>query len=310
MRDVIIDLYEKGWILDAISLDWQEKLSKEYNVTINYCKPKKRFFGKNIDNPPTNDITLHFIYLNAVKKSQIDIAFVTHIDKLWKRLLVAYIARQGIRFICLSNQTKYLVNRICDYQVNVENFTPNSLHFQRKNSIKNKITFGIFYRIYQDDRKKEDTLKGILATLNSFHNNAKIILYGNGFSDFKNEYKDLDIDLVSETFNKSRYQKLMKKCDYVLYHPWDEGAYSILDAATLGIPVIVSDQGFHKDISLPLGSFVFNKSEDINRYISSILSAYDNSEEFSVNSTIDNLISCNSKKPNFFSYLRAIWNRY
>jgi hypothetical protein len=58
---------------------------------------------------------------------------------------------------------------------------------------------------------------------------------------------DLEVEYISN-FEKKLYCQIFMHADYFLYFGFDEGSMGYLDALSVGVTPIVSNQGFHKDL--------------------------------------------------------------
>ena len=255
-RSVQIVCYKRGWILEAIATQWQRIISSESSCSecsLVYGSPELGY-----------DLYIHFIWYDAVPvNGAINIMYVTHIDHWWKAIKLVQLARMGCEFVCMSGQTRFLVNKYIASE-STRFILQESLHFGSiRNERSKPLTFGMFFRIQEDGRKSNKDIVNVMKFANDNSDCCQLILFGDGYSDLIRPYKKIVASVYSENFDKENYQAQMKKCDYILYFGFDEGAISILDAATLGIPVFATNQGYHLDLVLPKGSFLFDKSERV-----------------------------------------------
>lgn len=265
--NIQIVIGERGWIIEAIGKQWYEFFLDSLcnsKIEINYGEPR---IGA--------DVYFHFIYLNA--KPVIgarNIVYVTHVDYFAKGLVLLKLAMQGVEFVTMSVQTKDLVERFVPGVV-VYCVTPSSLHFIETNKTQNKrLIFGLFFRIYPDKRKNNEQLASLIRLVEDNPNNSSLIIYGSGFEKYINKMNGDNISYDNSHFSVDAYRAYLTRCDYVVYLGTDEGAISVLDAATLGIPVLATKQGYHKDITLPKGSMLFKDGKDVIVAIKNMLNSY------------------------------------
>ena len=261
---VEIVCYKNGWIYEAIAEDFFKQIKDKYpNRDIRITKyPTLR----------EKVIYIHLWFMVAIEpiRNSRNIYYVSHLDKLKKIIKIIKLAKLNSEFLCMSQETaEYLSNIIRNKKIYA--VSPKSFHFKNKKSNNKKITFGLFTRIYKDKRKKDKLIRKFIDIINSSSNkNAELIIYGEGFENIiKNQSKNIIYDKTK--FNKNTYIKYHNKCDYVVYFGQDEGAYSILDAAANGKKVISTNQGFHKDINLSIGSHLVNNPIKIIEIIGSLI---------------------------------------
>jgi glycosyltransferase involved in cell wall biosynthesis len=256
MKKIQIVVEEQGWIISALANQWFELFKKKYaNYSIELV------FG----NPVLGaDIYIHFIYLNAKPVyGARNIVYVTHVDYSVKGLFLAKLAMDGVEFISMSHQTKELIQRFVHGAI-VHCITPRSIQFANSHlPLFKKITFGLFFRIYPDKRKNNDLIVSFLKIVQENIAFCNLVIYGNGFTPLLDGCNRENIFYDDSEFSSDSYRSYLTRCDYVIYFGTDEGAISILDASTLGIPVLATKQGYHIDICLPNGSMLFERGEDI-----------------------------------------------
>lgn len=253
-----IVVYERGWILESIAKSWLENLKKlNFQVSLSYDYPKV----------VEDCIYIHFIWFNAcIVPGALNICYVTHMDSYWKIFKLVKLARKNVRFICMSSETKDLISKYTNSLISAY-CIPKSLHFGEIKKF--KITLGFFSRLQVDGRKNFLALRKLIDLAEKFPEKFSLIFYGDNYELLKIK-KSENIIVINSKFDAEEYHYYLRQCDYVVYLSFDEGAMSILDSATLGIPVLATNQGYHKDLQLPLGSFLFNDSIDIIRYLEDI----------------------------------------
>lgn len=261
-KQIQLVYYEKGWIIEKIVQQWASILEASNFKTIVSFNDSKN----------GSDVYIHFIYLNTVPvKGARNIVYVTHVDKWWKAIKLILLAREGVEFVTMSRETQSLVKRYTGSSA-VYCINPVSIHFKTNQPPKKVFTFGLFFRLYDDDRKSNNAINKLVTLAEKLNPVCKLILFGAGFSSIseKNPNAASLMDIYDGPFDVVEYESCMKRCDYVVYFGRDEGAISILDAATLDIPVLAIYQGYHIDIPLAKGSMLFNHEDEILSIIKNI----------------------------------------
>jgi hypothetical protein len=254
---------DSAWIIAAIAKHWQNELSKNgHDVTID---------SQGTDR--TSQIHIHFIADNArLVDGRLNIVFVTHLDFYWKILNCIQLYKKGASFVCMSKHTETVLRKFMP-RAQIFTITPQSLHFGSV-AIPEKITFGLFFRLYDDNRKNRHAIETLVNTVAENSSKAKLLIYGAGFESILNGKPTTSITyipIVPGQFNVESYRSYLDMCDYVVHFGRDEGAISILDAATLGIPVLATDQGYHRDIPLPTGSLLLDTADAICKVIKQLI---------------------------------------
>lgn len=268
LRKIQIVCCEQGWIVEKIAQQYRTELMAEYEVPDIYFL--RDGFSEAV---PTANIILSFIYLRAKYiKESLNITYVTHVDRYWKAWLVILMANKGYSFIVMSTDTESYLKKLLGARARVVTINPESIHFN-KNNLAKKIRVGLFFRFYSDDRKNIGAVERLLEIANRHPNLLEIVTYGAGFTRLRDVYKNISISVNEAEFDAKIYQELILSCSYVIYFGRDEGAYSILDSAILGVPVLAIDQGFHKDLILPVGSRLFQNEGELLEFLSGVADA-------------------------------------
>lgn len=260
---ISIKARDSSWIIAAIAKQWQNELSRiGHEVAIDYPGADR-----------TSHIHIHFIADDAhLIDGRLNIVFVTHLDFYWKILNCIQLYRKGVSFVCMSKHTECVLRKFMP-GAQIFTITPQSLHFGSV-PIPGKITFGLFFRLYDDDRKNRNAIETLVNTVAENTSKAKLLIYGAGFEsilDGKSTNSITYIPIVPGQFNIKSYRSYLELCDYVVHFGRDEGAISVLDAATVGIPVLATDQGYHRDIPLPAGSLLLDTADAINKVIKQLI---------------------------------------
>ena len=258
---IVLDSGGVGWILEALANKCYKELDSDRHFHVSF----KVGLGD-----PGKDVYIHFIYLSAqIIPNAINIVYVTHVDRWHKAFRLIRLARSHAYFVTMSTATQALVNRYIG-PANIEPQVPKSLHFKYPLTHNNKITFGIFSNIYPDKRKNDKVIMDFLSIVSNYSNNIHVIIMGSGYQEILETNIQLSCEYLDSEFNVKDYRYNLDRCDYVLYFGKDEGAISILDAATLNKPIIAINQGFHSDIPLSIYSKLCQSPEEMLNVIQSI----------------------------------------
>ncbi len=294
-KTIQIVLDTTGWILEVLARKCYDEIDRnkeKFNVSF------KVGLGD-----PGKDIYIHFIYLSAqIIPNAVNIVYVTHIDRYHKAFRLIRLSRKNAFSVTMSTSTKKLIKRYTGIDNAIAQI-PKSIHFNSSDDCK-KITFGVFSNLYPDERKDDKAIAKFLSIANSLPENIHVIIMGSGFKDIIKANKSLSYDYFNNDFNVKDYENNMIKCDYVLYFGKDEGAISILDASTLGIPIIAIDQGYHKDIYLSKYSKLCHTSDEMNQTIENICtSSLKQHSYIDWNTIVDHILKDESRKiPSFLKY--------
>lgn len=251
MKFEVINYENNGWIFEKISKIIEEELKKKYEK-LNKCKFERVIFH------------IHFDSVKNINENYLNIIFVTHIDNIRKKIKIINLSKKkNTLFFTMSNDTKLFLSEIINPSfIYSSNFFPNLKISKKKTYI-----FGFFFRNYEDGRKNNKLIENIIKII-SESDNSKLIIYGSGFEKFIN-YNNVII--YDEKFHKSKYIKLLKKCDFIIATGRDEGYVSILDATDLNIKTIAINQGYHKDFALAKGSLLAENEKILLQILTSII---------------------------------------
>jgi len=295
-KHIQIIVYEKGWILEAIAKNWQKDILKIPCFSCELVFDKSSYA----------DIYIHFPYTKAkLVKGARNIVYVTHINFSSKLKYLYRSLQSGAEFLTMSKMTTSYIKRIFPFSITYT-IPPQSINFARKKTNK-FLTVGLFFRCYADNRKNNKAIQDLFKIAEAHAGNLHLIVYGQGFEKFIPTLNPSYITYDQSRFNAEVYEAYIKQSDYVVYYGFDEGAISILDAATLNVPVLTSKQGYHLDINLPVGSFLFSKADEINETIQKILDySFHHEENYSMDRTFEEILKNpghKNLKPAFIIFL-------
>jgi len=251
---IILDPGGVGWILEALANKCYTELKEDTRFDVSL----KVGLGD-----PGKDVYIHFIYLSAqVIPNAINIVYVTHVDRWYKAFRLIRLARSQAYFITMSTATQALVNRYVG-PVNIETQIPESLHFGYSAEHNKRVTFGLFFNIYPDERKNDKIIMDFLSIASNYLDTVHVIIMGYGYEKILKTNMHLSYEYINSEFDVETYKKNLDRCDYILHFGKDEGAISILDAATLDKPIIAIKQGYHDDMPLSIYSKLCQSPEEI-----------------------------------------------
>jgi hypothetical protein len=293
--------YEKGWIIESISRNYKLKIEKLKNVKCNLV-----FFSPN----PNKDIYFHIYYLYAKPiLGARNIIYVTHINNWYSTLYIVYLSNKysNIEFACLSLQTViFLKNIIKD--TNIYSINQESIHFKKTNDKIKILTFGIFFRLYKDDRKSKQHIINLINIAKKNKSKCRLIIYGQGFDGlFDKESQNIIYD--KSIFDKYKYKKYLESCDYVLAFGKDEGYVSVVDASSLGIKVLALNQGYHRDIKLEKFSQLHENADQIISAIKTILLASNSNlyPGYNIQDLVDKIPLFSKKNQSFLNKILLVF---
>jgi glycosyltransferase involved in cell wall biosynthesis len=153
----------------------------------------------------------------------------------------------------MSQHTKEFIN------FELDNLFADNLHVVSPipmiGEIKRKIRLAYVSNSYSDGRKRESLLIEFLTKVDPEW--LQISLMGIGLEAVHEALFDNSIETVyTNYFDITKYNELLRSCDYFIYLGLDEGAISILDAVAAGVKVITTNQGFHREIKSSRVNFV------------------------------------------------------
>lgn len=256
MVSVSIVLHEnnKGWVLEKFALKIAEKLDRQkYEVEIS-SSPNS-----------ASEIIVWMHYLNfdtsLFDSSKINFIVVPHIDNSVKLIKLQQMMRNNLNIICFSEELATRLKHIFQNDSNIF-----SLEFGNDLVQSNpKYTIGIASHVYPDKRKNEQWILDFGRK--NFRENIKFVFIGKRWLSIAKELSGLGIECEVHNPGKigvTSYEVViaqLKKLDLFIYTGFDEGSLGALDAFILGIPMLVSKQGFHLEFELDKSSYFSTYSE-------------------------------------------------
>jgi hypothetical protein len=208
-----------------------------------------------ISNEPSNDVDLnHFMmyYASQPVASTRNTMFITHVDDASKYSITKELLKKVDMGICMSRMT---IKRLVDHCVSEERLcfvTPahDGLISPRR------IRVGLTTNLYEDGRKREDLLVRLGREIG--FQGIEFEIFGEGWKKTAEDLRafgaEVNLHESSGDYLKD-YETMVKAIpgfDYYLYLGLDEGSMGTLDALAAGVPLIVTMEGFHMDLGVPI----------------------------------------------------------
>lgn len=211
--------------------------------------------------------------------------FITHTDDITKEKDLIKMRDQFDSYICMSEE---------DAQFLIElGYDPNKvfgLTLPTRNSFIRPISIGIFSNCYPDNRKNERWLLDYCSS----HEDARLLNFvflGNGWENVCSELASSNCSFEWHCASRSLpgeyfFQQLkLSNLDYYLYMGMDGGAMGTYDAYAMGIPLCVSDDGYHK--SIPDVDRLFETKDELFHHLDEICSKQKRKLKFFENHSIE-----------------------
>ncbi len=244
---------EGGWIFEALAFQWQKAFEAHGK-----CEVVQGIARAGAD------VYFHFYHGDAkLVKEALNVVYVTHISNYRHAVLIQSYAMQGALLITMSAETAEMVTTLVGNSHQVLRVLPESIHFKPADEKLKPFRLGYFSRRYEDKRKKDHLIQDIIDRVEQA-SNTKFLIFGSGWS-MGRKYKNVEID--EGAFVLENYRKYLDEVDVAIALGQDEGAISILDAATCGVPVFTTTVGYHSEIPLARGSRLFDSPEMVHEYI-------------------------------------------
>lgn len=186
-------------------------------------------------------------YSKTTKVNDRTTFMITHIDTALKLDQIIELTKKGAVGVCMSKETKdrliangVRANRICYINPAQDGM------IQPK-----KVTLGFTYRIYSDNRKRDNIILDACEGVNP--DCFRFAIMGAGWEEIVKqlEEKGFEVEYYPE-FDKQKYNELMPTFDYYCYFGFDEGSMGYLDAMAAGVGTIITPQGYHLDTGIDI----------------------------------------------------------
>ena len=222
--------------------------------------------------------------------------FITHTDDKTKEADLIRMKDQFDSYICMSEEDeKFLV------ELGFDSKKVFGLTLPIRNTYIKPISIGIFSNCYPDNRKNENWLIDYCKT-NVHAHLINFVFIGNGWERVCQELTLCNCSFEWHCASRSLpyeyffQQQKLSNLDNYLYMGMDGGAMGTYDAYAMGVPLCVSDDGYHKDI--PYVDRSFETKEELFHHLDDICLKQRKKLDFFINHSISNYVD----------NLLAIWN--
>ena len=247
-----------GWILEKIAIRLKEKFELGGSrVQI-------------LDSPLGDSDVVFYLYFghqginnrNVEKYStRLKSAFVTHVDDSAKVNQISKLYKAGVDLVFMSPAHALEISSMLGFPNPFFNILLGTDLVEAKRRMK----IGIFSKCFADGRKNEEWLVD-LAKKERLEG-CEFIFIGTGWERIRDrlEVAGAQVKLhdgIQHPYPEySEFPSFYRSLDLYLYPGFDEGAMGSLDAYVLGVKLLISRQGFHKEFALDETSFFSNYQE-------------------------------------------------
>jgi hypothetical protein len=273
---------DPGWIVGKIANDIEGYFVKK-GVTCRVGAP---------NDYKNEDICYHLGYSYAVpqKKARINSVFITHIDDKLKEKMVVSMRNTFDSFICMSKEDEDFLIQLGFGENKVFGLT-----LPIRNDYIRPISLGIFSGYYKDGRKNDKWLLDFIREEKDIHL-VNLVFIGPRWSEILATLSGYNCTFEwHSTSRKTPFeykfqQEKLSKLDYYFYMGFDGGAMGSYDAYANGVPLFISDNGYHKEI--PTIEKPFQTFDEFNNIFSKIILEQKKKIIFFKENSIDNY--CNN----------------
>jgi hypothetical protein len=241
---------DPGWIVGKIAEDIKEYLEKQ-NIICNYGKPNEY---------NNEEICYHLGYAYAVpqQNAEINSVFITHIDDKFKEDMIVKFKDDFDSFICMSQEDKEFL-----LQLGFDKEKTFGVTLAVRNDYVRPLNLGIFSGYYKDGRKNDKWLIDFIKSEKDIHL-VNFVFIGPSWNEIFPILLENNCTFEwHSTSRKTPYeykfqQNKLEKLDYYFYMGFDGGAMGTYDAYAYGIPLLITNDGYHRDIpsiDLPVNSY-------------------------------------------------------
>lgn len=257
----VLNTHNEGWIIEKLCTRLAKQLESQgfKPKIVSKCEHRSRY-----------TVFMHYQNVEVCSEHCLTkkFAFVYHVDDLQKLLIIRNLLKRGITLFFISrSQLKfvYKVLRLRSYRSRLRYIgIGTDLAQEAESMYQRPITIGIASHRYPDGRKNEKWIRD--ALISQEPQKVRIVFYGKrweGEAEFlKSRNFNVEILRIESKDFKDEYLELiqrMKEWDIAIYAGFDEGSLGILDAYFLGCDLLVSRQGFHKDLNLGEDNYFMGK---------------------------------------------------
>jgi glycosyltransferase involved in cell wall biosynthesis len=237
---------QEGWILHKIAQRLKSGLEL-LNISVKIVGEPEgdadvyfwMYFGH-------NGISQH---VKKASQSGIRSAFVTHVDDSAKTKKIAKLVKDNVDLVFMSKDHACTVST----GLGIDTFF-NILLGSDLAQFNEPYRVGIFSKRFSDGRKNEKWLIRLVRELDL--RDIEVVFVGSGWKDISSKLNALGVstirydDVENKYPNYSEFPELYKSLDLFLSPSFDEGSMGSLDAFILGIDMLISRHGFHKELDL------------------------------------------------------------
>lgn len=250
-----------AWIVGKIAEDIKSQLEKEA-IVCRYGTPRE-YGGEEVC------YHLGWAYAEPKKEALVNSVFVTHIDDSFKEMLVFSMRDKFDSFICMSKEDEAFLIELGYDRTKVFGLT-----LPVRNTYIKPLNFGIFSSCYKDKRKNEEWL---LTFCRKYDETSilNFIFIGPHWGNFVKELNKLGCSFEwhcasgNMPYEYQFQQMKLSSLDYYFYMAFDGGAMGTYDAYAMGVPLFVTNDGYHQEI--PYIDYPINNYEDFETHLLSIL---------------------------------------
>lgn len=257
----VLNNSNEGWIIEKLCSRLAKQLEshKFKPKIVSKCEHRSRY-----------TVFMHYQNVEVCSEHCLTkkFAFVYHVDDLQKLLIIRKLLKRGITLFFISRsqlQFVYKVLRLRSYRSQLRYIGIGTDLAQESESMYQRpLTIGIASHRYPDGRKNEKWIRDALNSQDP--HKIRIIFYGKrweGEAEFlRSRNFNVEILRINSKDFKDEYLELlrrMREWDIAIYAGFDEGSLGILDAYFLGCDLLVSRQGFHKDLNLGEDNYFMGK---------------------------------------------------
>jgi hypothetical protein len=275
----ILDSLGSGWIIEKLMRDISDNL-RGRNVTVN--------FGDGSDYSG-EDIIFHsrYLYIKSFKASKINSVFVTHVDDVFKIQEISHDFNKVDSFVCMSSEDADKLKSIgCPPKKVVGIDLPHRGGFIKRPKL------ALFSDRYSDGRKNELWIIEYLNTKTIEERDSFIFCFlGHNWELFGKQLSKLKVSYEIYSYTRSMpgeydmLKNILSSMNSLFYIGQDGGAMSAYDGFFQGIPMTLSNDGYHKGI--PGDINFINCKEDFFNYLDKILQEIKSKETFLTQRSVD-----------------------
>lgn len=265
------------WIVGTIAKDIKRVLEQE-GIACDFGPPEKY---KN------QEICYHlgYAYAKPFKSAKINSVFITHIDDKIKEQSVASMRDSFDSFICMSTEDESFLTALGIPKEKVFGIT-----LPVRNNYIRPLSLGIFSSHYKDGRKNEEWLTRFCRE-NESSQLVNFIFIGPNWGAYLQTIAKLNCSFewhnVSRTmpYEYEFQQSKLPSLDYYFYLGMDGGAMGTYDAYAYGVKLMITDDGYHRE--LPFIEHGFESYKGFETSLKNVIQAHENRLTFFKSHSVD-----------------------